>query len=94
MHLFLPTKIHTLFAHNRFSALKMPESEKINLESWIIDFRNVQVSLSHVSLSLNACKVMEAFLIFSHQKLKKTVNKKKKVSSDSEEEVKTAKKKK
>ena len=73
MHLFLPTKIHTLFAHNRFSALKMPESEKINLESWIIDFRNVQVSLSHVSLSLNACKVMEAFLIFSHQKLKKII---------------------
>ena len=53
--------------------MKVAESEKIVLESCIIDFDYTQVSLRLFSLSLNACKVMEAVLIFSLQNLKKTI---------------------
>ena len=64
-------------AHNRFStvlfSLKLAESENIVLVSCIIDFDDVQVSLSLFSLSLNSCKVMEAFVIFSGQDLKKAI---------------------
>ena len=54
--------------------MKMAESEKIALVSFIIDFDDIQVRLRLFSLNLNACKVMKAFLIFSGQILKETIN--------------------
>ena len=51
----------------------MAESAKIVLVSCIIDFDGIKVLLRLLSLSLNACKFMEAFLIFSCQNLKKTI---------------------
>ena len=47
----------------------MAESEKIVLVSYMtrIDFDYIQVSVTLFSLSLDSCKVMEAFLIFSGQ---------------------------
>ena len=64
------------FAHNRFSTfffkMKITESEKIVLVNCIINFEDIHISLRPFSLILNTCKVMEAFLIFSGQNLKKT----------------------
>ena len=53
--------------------MKMAESEKIVLESCIIDFDYMQVSfkLRHFSLSLNACKVMMVFFNFWSENIKK-----------------------
>ena len=57
-----------LFSHKIFSTLffsmKMSESGKIVLVSCIIDFDDVQLWLRLLSLNLNACKVMMAFLKF------------------------------
>ena len=68
---FCPQKF--TFSHYRFSTAKMAESEKMVLVSCIIDFDDIQVSLRRFSLSLNVCKVMAAFLIFSGQNLKKPI---------------------
>ncbi len=68
---------NALFRHNRFSTLsfsmKMTESGKIVLVSFIIDFKEVQVWLRVFSLNFNTYGVMMEFLIFSVQLLKKSI---------------------
>ncbi len=70
---------NSLFGHNRSStfvfSMKMAESEKIVLASCILDFKDIQVWLRHLSLNLNACRkiVMTVFYEIPGQILKKTV---------------------
>ena len=53
--------------------MKMAESGNIVLGIYIIDFDDIQVLPRHLSLSLNACKIIEVFLTFSGRNLKKAV---------------------
>ena len=67
------------FCHTQFStfvfSMKIAESEKMVLVSYIIDFNDwlQKIRLRLYSLNLNACKFMKAFLIFSGQIDKKTI---------------------